>query len=245
VVNRVWTGSYAGLQGHQGRCEITHIRYDFPKNWHSMIRMSKWISLGVYKQDQPNFQPPHHALCARSAMEAYYRRTVSLPIKRTVEPDRPQEHKTRFFISLIKADQGRYIAVKSVTIAKRIKNLLFNGGVDVDSFQSHSLRHVSINAQIAMGQNVDDVLARACVSSKVFAMYYQLPFKSSAAPSAAEKCMFEDPDRENRPPNVSILREQVRSVTTASSTVTTANRLRITSAAQTSRRQRRTASAVT
>ena len=91
VINRIWEGSYAGLRGDAIRGIITHVRYDFPKNWHSRVRMSEWITLGDYKQSSTGFKPVFHALCARSALECYYRRTVSLPIKGVVDLDHPNE----------------------------------------------------------------------------------------------------------------------------------------------------------
>jgi hypothetical protein len=158
-------------------------------------------------------------------------------------------HKTRLFISLIKQDKGlRYVELRSNTIAKRIKNLLKASGVDVDKFQSHVLRHVSINAQIAMGKNVDDVLARACVSSKVYSMYYKLPFKSSAA-TAPEQVMFENPeDRENQDPagSFTLITEHSSTTTATSSRTSSRSALRVRQVSQGAlKRRRSTSTAVT
>ena len=248
VINRIWEGSYAGLRGDAIRGIITHVRYDFPKNWHSRVRMSEWITLGDYKQSSTGFKPVFHALCARSALECYYRRTVSLPIKGVVDLDHPNETKTRLFISIIKQDKGlRYVELRSNTIAKRIKNLLKASGVDVDKFQSHVLRHVSINAQIALGKNVDDVLARACVSSKVYSMYYKLPFKSSTA-TAPEQVMFENPaDRENQDPagSFTLITERSATTTATSSTISSRSALRVRQGSGALKRRRSTSTAVT
>ena len=91
---------------------------------------------------------------------------------------------------------------------------------------------MSINAQIGMGKDEADVLARACISKKVYSMYYKLPFKSSA--SAPEQAMFQD-DQENLGPsdlqfNISQVSENTTTASTSASTVTSTNRraLRIT-----------------
>ena len=240
AINRIWSGPYAGLRGNQGRCEITHIRYDFPKNWHSRIRMSEWVSLGDYKCNSPGFRPEYQALCTRSALECYYRRTVSLPIKPTVDLDHPNENKTRLFISVIKQKKLLFTELKASTIAGRIKTVLKNGGVDVDKFQSHVLRHVSINAQIAHGKEVDDVLARACVSNKVFSMFYKLPYKAASSTSH-EHIMFSDPDQENQDPALmTLITEQTATTTATTSTVSSRSALRVQSGRR-SRKRRRTA----
>ena len=240
VINRVWCGPFAGLRGNQARCEITHVRYDFPKNWHSLIRMSPWIALGDYKFNSAGFQPKFHALCARSAIESYYRRTVSHSIAPTVDLDRPGERKTRLFISIHKADKGRrYIALKSPSIANRIKALLKAGGLDITKFQSHVLRHVSLNTQVSLGGNIDDVLARACVSKKVFALYYKLPLTGPAT-TAAEQVVFNDKNQENRDSQSGFeLIQETNATTTSGSTTTTASSrsaLRIMGAARKRRR---------
>jgi hypothetical protein len=156
--------------------------------------------------------------------------------------------KTRLFISIIKQDKGlRYVELRSNTIAKRIKNLLKASGVDVDKFQSHVLRHVSINAQIALGKNVDDVLARACVSSKVYSMYYKLPFKSSTA-TAPEQVMFENPaDRENQDPagSFTLITERSATTTATSSTISSRSALRVRQGSGALKRRRSTSTAVT
>jgi len=238
VINRVWEGSYAGLRGNQGRCEISHIRYDFPKNWHSRVRMSEWISMGQFQHQKPGFEPEFHALCAKSAMQTYYRRTVSLPIKPTSDKDHPNEVKTRLFISVIKQDRKiNYVELRSNTIAKRIRNLLEAGGIDISKFQSHILRHVSINSQVAMGKDLDEVLSRACVSSKVYSMYYKLPFNASTA-SAPEAVMFENPDRENQDPTFELLTEQTSTSTATSSTSTSRSALRVSNAGGGRKRRR-------
>jgi len=244
VINRIWAGNYAGLRGNQGRCEITHIRYDFPKNWHSRVRMSEWISMGQFQHQKPGFRPEFQALCAKSALQAYYRRTVSLPIRPTADKDHPNEVKTRMFISVIKQDRKvNFVELRSNTIAKRIKLLLAAGGVDITKFQSHILRHVSINSQVAMGTNLDEVLSRACVSSKVYSMYYKLPFNASTA-SAPEAIMFEDPDQENQvPDHFELLTEQTSTSTATSSTSTRRSALRISNNAGGGRKRRRSAAA--
>jgi hypothetical protein len=91
VINRIWEGSYAGLRGDAIRGIITHLRYDFPKNWHSRVRMSEWITLNDYKRSSTGFKPVFYALCARSALECYYRRTVSVPIRGVIDLDHPNE----------------------------------------------------------------------------------------------------------------------------------------------------------
>ena len=145
------------------------------------------------------------------------------------------------FISVIKQDRRvNFIELRSNTIAKRIKLILEAGGVDISKFQSHILRHVSINSQVAMGKNLDEVLSRACVSSKVYSTYYKLPFNASTA-SAPEAIVFE-PDRENQAPDFELLTEQVSTSTATSSTSTSRQALRISNAGG-GRKRRRTAAA--
>ena len=148
------------------------------------------------------------------------------------------------FISVIKQDRRvNFVELRSNTIAKRIKLLLAAGGVDITKFQSHILRHVSINSQVAMGKNLDEVLSRACVSSKVYSMYYKLPFNASTA-SAPEAIMFEDPDQENQvPDHFELLTEQTSTSTATSSTSTRRSALRISNNAGGGRKRRRSAAA--
>jgi hypothetical protein len=157
-----------------------------------------------------------------------------------VDLDRPGERKTRLFISIHKADKGRrYIALKSPSIANRIKALLKAGGLDITKFQSHVLRHVSLNTQVSLGGNIDDVLARACVSKKVFALYYKLPLTGPAT-TAAEQVVFNDKNQENRDSQSGFeLIQETNATTTSGSTTTTASSrsaLRIMGAARKRRR---------
>ena len=236
VINRVWSGPYAGLQGNQSTGEITHIRYDFPKNWHSRVRMSEWISLGDFKSAATQFKPEHHAFCSRSAIQAYYNRTVTLPIKPCQDKDHPQENKTRLFISLKKQDKGlRHIEVRSNTIAKRIKAVLQRGGVDVSKFTAHVLRHFSLNSQIALGKDLDDVLSRACVSNKVFSMYYKLPLAVSQVSDDLRALHHCDDDVSS----LEMIEESREHITATSTSRSRRSALRITGGATGSRARKR------
>ena len=172
-------------------------------------------------------------------MESYYRRTVSLPIKPSADLDHPNEVKTRLFISVIKQNKTRFTELKSNTIAKRIKSILAKGGVDVSKFQSHVLRHVSLNHQIAAGKDIDDVLARACVSSKVFSMFYKLPVKASTA-SAPEHIMFSADQENEAPASMTLVTKQTATTTSTSSTVSSRSALRIQAGPGRARKKRRT-----
>ena len=84
VINRMFAGDTddyaAGCQGDKQNNQILNVRYDFPKTWRSLSRMSEWKKLGEYLHLCPGFLPEYALCCVRSAFEIYYQRTKNLPI---------------------------------------------------------------------------------------------------------------------------------------------------------------------
>ena len=68
-VNRSWsagTDATAGMVGDPVANLIDKIRYDFPKNWHTRIRMSEWVELPPYLPQNSVFEDKYSLLTSSS-----------------------------------------------------------------------------------------------------------------------------------------------------------------------------------
>jgi hypothetical protein len=77
--------------------------------------------------------------------------------------------------------KGSYFPIKASTAGSLVKKILKELGFDVEKFKGHILRSASIAASVAAGEFVDDVLELACVSKKVFSVFYDLPVQAPSA----------------------------------------------------------------
>ena len=91
------------------------------------------------------------------------------------DPQRPDEVKFRLLISVVPKG-GRYFECGASTLGTRMTDILNTCGIDVAVFQAHILRSASIAATREFtNEQLSSVLARASVSDKVFASFYDLP----------------------------------------------------------------------
>jgi len=80
--------------------------------------------------------------------------------------------KSRLFLSLV----GKHTPVTSSTIARWLKTCLTNAGVDISTFQAHSIRGASTSKAAASGVTVADILTAADWSSEgTFQHFYNRP----------------------------------------------------------------------
>jgi len=77
--------------------------------------------------------------------------------------------------------KGSYFHIKASTAGSLVKKILDELGFDVDKFKGHILRSASIAASVATSEFVDDVLELACVSKKVFSVFYDLPVQAPSS----------------------------------------------------------------
>ena len=194
AINRIWTddvhqSAVAGLNGVRlsasrgGLPDVRKVRYDFPKNVRSRARSSAWKDLGPYLSEQIGFREEYSLCCPRYAFSVLLHRTADVPAHPFVDAKRPTEQIPRVFLSAVKR-KGSYFPICASTAGSLVKNILKDLGFDVEKFKGHILRSASIAASIAAGEFVDDVLELACVSKKVFSVFYDLPVQApSSTPS--------------------------------------------------------------
>lgn len=106
------------------------------------------------------------AVCPVETLRAYEERTK--PIRGT---------ETKLFISIIKPHKS----VSSSTVARWLKKLLEEAGVDIGTFSAHSVRGASSSTASNMGVTTNDILEAAdWSSSSVFEKFYYKPTHDSA-----------------------------------------------------------------
>jgi hypothetical protein len=201
VINRTFTGDAhdfaAGCHGTKSVPSIEQVRYDFPKTWKTMVRMSEWKPLGQYLSAHPAYRSEYSLCCVRAAVETYYSRTANFDIEPQFDDRRPLEPVFRLFVSLHKKS-GKYFSLRPSSVAPLVKEELRLSGIDVSKFQSHNLRSASMKTAIDAGLPQDVVLRVASVSQKVFAVHYDLPLDSATSAvssdgmlgSAAVECLM-------------------------------------------------------
>ena len=191
AINRIWTddvhqSAVAGLNGVRlsasrgGLPDVCKVRYDFPKNVRSRARSSAWKDLGPYLSEQIGFREEFSLCCPRYALNVLLHRTADVPSHPFVDAKRPTEQIPRVFLSAVKR-KGSYFPIKASTAGSLVKKILKELGFDVEKFKGHILRSASIAASVAAGEFVDDVLELACVSKKVFSVFYDLPVQAPSA----------------------------------------------------------------
>ena len=109
----------------------------------------------------PKFLDRPH-LCVYTCVARYLRCTEEL---RGQEP--------YLFISL----KRPFVSVGSQTIARRIKQVLSDAGIDISIFKSHSTRHASTSSALLKGIDLDTIRKTAGWSEKseVFSRFYNRP----------------------------------------------------------------------
>ena len=189
VINRMFAGDIddyaAGCQGDKQNNQILNVRYDFPKTWRSLSRMSEWKKLGEYLHLCPGFLPEYALCCVRSAFEIYYQRTKNLPIETMYDERRPTEPIQRLLLSTKKRN-GKYFGMSPTSVGPLIKEQLRLSGIDVKKFQAHIVRSASIALQLGQGNDKDVTLQNAGVSLKVFSIHYNMPLQVSQVPPSLQ-----------------------------------------------------------
>jgi hypothetical protein len=151
----------AGLFGNKSRGPIEKWRYYEPKQARVLAgKFTRWCSLGEYLPTK------HRAVCARSAAEAYLRRTKDL--QRADSDD-------GFVLSLIpRPGTTEFYSVGSDRIRNVTKIEMQCMGVDVEKYQGHVLRHLSLSHAAASGMNKDKFLLGANMSGPIFEKFYRV-----------------------------------------------------------------------
>lgn len=123
------------------------------------------------RAEQPVLHIPYFLekpeLCVASALLHYLERTANL-----------RENSLEYlFISL----KEPYKNISKQTLARWIKNVLKEAGVNVSLFSAHSVRHASTSMALRNGISVDVIRKTAgwSASSNTFAKFYNRPLKTS------------------------------------------------------------------
>lgn len=102
-------------------------------------------------------------LCVVSALAEYLKKTESL---------RQQSGETRLFISSRKP----YKRVTRATIARWLKNVLVDSGIDVSIFSAHSYRGATTSCAYNKGVSIEEIMSKASWSNaKIFKDFYFKP----------------------------------------------------------------------
>lgn len=133
------------------------------------ITVTHLIKTSAPNRKQPVITFPRlqgSVLCVTSCLESYIERTQEL---RTSTND-------NLFISLVKPHRN----VGSQTIARWLKCVLKEAGIDINVYKAHSFRHSSVSKAKAMGCNVDIIMQKAAwtKNSLMFAKHYNRPICS-------------------------------------------------------------------
>ena len=109
-------------------------------------------------------------MCPVHSLEEYLART------------KPLRKDTQLFISIIKP----HGPVTSSTVARWLKEVLSNAGIDTSIFKAHSVRGASTSMAAKMGVTVETILGAAdWRSESVFRKFYYRPSNDSSNPEFA------------------------------------------------------------
>ena len=102
-------------------------------------------------------------VCPMVTLKAYEERTKDFRKKL------PADSRSRLFLSCI----GQHTPVSSCSIARWLKNLMAEAGIDISIFKAHSIRGASCSTAAGAGVTTKDILDAADWSSEgTFQRYY-------------------------------------------------------------------------
>lgn len=113
---------------------------------------------------------PDRRICVYYTLEMYLARTEGI-----------RETERRLFISYVKP----YKCVSSSTVSRWLKQVMFNSGIDIKKFTSHSIRGASSSKAKAAGVPIQEIMKVAGWASELtFAKYYCKPVKCNVYDSS-------------------------------------------------------------
>lgn len=134
------------------------------------IKIPAKLKTSAKNRSQPNITIPffkNKKLCVATTLKTYLSKTEQLRGPKT----------NNLFITLTKP----YKNASSQTIARWVKKVLKDSGIDTNIFTAHSTRHAATSAAARKGVNIDTIRLSAGWSknSKTFAMFYKRPLNSN------------------------------------------------------------------
>ena len=109
-------------------------------------------------------------LCPKATLQVYEQRTESFRAQEDTE-------RTRLFLAVVKPHKP----ISSSTLARWLKSLINNAGIDTAIFKAHSVRGAAASAAANAGVTTSDILKAADWSSEsVFTKFYYKPVQSGA-----------------------------------------------------------------